>query len=90
MITVPQRRLSFDCKTSKPVFTQQSDVISHTTSRDDMDKVRLYLFHCRYRLTSLYCYVDRMEGKIQLTFIELLDFRISKISSTYKSVNFEV
>ncbi|KAG7519610.1 hypothetical protein JOB18_012052 [Solea senegalensis] len=38
MISVPQRRLSFDCKTSKPVFTQQSDVISHTTSRDDMEK----------------------------------------------------
>uniref|UniRef100_UPI0037E7F7F5 nck-associated protein 5-like isoform X1 n=2 Tax=Semicossyphus pulcher TaxID=241346 RepID=UPI0037E7F7F5 len=38
MISVPQRRLSFDCKTSKPVFSQQSDVISHTTSRDDMEK----------------------------------------------------
>ncbi|XP_047438852.1 nck-associated protein 5-like isoform X2 [Mugil cephalus] len=38
MISVPQRRLSFDCKTSKPVFTQQSDVISHTTSHDDMEK----------------------------------------------------
>ncbi|KAK5864004.1 hypothetical protein PBY51_000982 [Eleginops maclovinus] len=38
MITVPQRRLSFDCKTSKPMFCQQGDVISHTTSRDDMEK----------------------------------------------------
>ncbi|XP_041654699.1 nck-associated protein 5-like [Cheilinus undulatus] len=38
MISVPQRRLSFDCKTSKPVFSQQSDVISHTTSRDDIEK----------------------------------------------------
>lgn len=43
MISVPQRRLSFDCKTSKPVFTQQSDIISHTTSHDDMEKVFLYL-----------------------------------------------
>uniref|UniRef100_A0A3Q3JGP3 Nck-associated protein 5 C-terminal domain-containing protein n=1 Tax=Monopterus albus TaxID=43700 RepID=A0A3Q3JGP3_MONAL len=38
MISVPQRRLSFDCKTSKPVYTQQSDIISHIGSRDDMDK----------------------------------------------------
>lgn len=44
MISMPQRRLSFDCKTSKPVFSQQSDIISHTTSRDDMEKVRLWLF----------------------------------------------
>ncbi|XP_029362659.1 nck-associated protein 5-like isoform X2 [Echeneis naucrates] len=29
MINVPQRRLSFDCKTAKPVFAQQSDIISH-------------------------------------------------------------
>ncbi|XP_020505964.2 nck-associated protein 5-like [Labrus bergylta] len=34
MISVPQRRLSFDCKTSKPMFSQQGDVIS----RDDMEK----------------------------------------------------
>ncbi|XP_008303815.1 nck-associated protein 5-like [Stegastes partitus] len=34
VISVPQRRLSFDCKTSKPMFSQQSDVISH----DDMEK----------------------------------------------------
>ncbi|XP_062314753.1 nck-associated protein 5-like isoform X2 [Osmerus eperlanus] len=35
----PQRRLSFDCKTSRPVFNQQSDIsISHTTSREDMEK----------------------------------------------------
>lgn len=46
MISVPQRRLSFDCKTSKPVFTQQSDIISHTTSHDDMEKVFLYLLIC--------------------------------------------
>uniref|UniRef100_A0A8D3CMZ9 NCK-associated protein 5-like n=1 Tax=Scophthalmus maximus TaxID=52904 RepID=A0A8D3CMZ9_SCOMX len=39
-ISVPQRRLSFDCKTSKPVFAQQSDVIGHITCRDDMEKVR--------------------------------------------------
>ncbi|KAF6715120.1 Nck-associated protein 5-like [Oryzias melastigma] len=38
VISMPQRRLSFDCKTSKPVFTQQSDVISHTSSHDDMEK----------------------------------------------------
>ncbi|KAM8864798.1 nck-associated protein 5-like isoform 2-T2 [Spinachia spinachia] len=38
MISVPQRRLSFDCKTSRPVFCQQADVISHTSSRDDMEK----------------------------------------------------
>ncbi|XP_026187870.1 nck-associated protein 5-like isoform X2 [Mastacembelus armatus] len=38
MISVPQRRLSFDCKTSKPMFTQHSDLISHTSNRDDMDK----------------------------------------------------
>lgn len=38
MISVPQRRLSFDCKTSKPVFSQQGDIISHMTSRDDMEK----------------------------------------------------
>ncbi|KAM6982082.1 nck-associated protein 5-like isoform 1-T2 [Tautogolabrus adspersus] len=38
VISVPQRRLSFDCKISKPVFSQQSDVISHITSRDDMEK----------------------------------------------------
>ncbi|XP_035500419.2 nck-associated protein 5-like [Scophthalmus maximus] len=37
-ISVPQRRLSFDCKTSKPVFAQQSDVIGHITCRDDMEK----------------------------------------------------
>ncbi|XP_028265086.1 nck-associated protein 5-like isoform X2 [Parambassis ranga] len=38
VISVPQRRLSFDCKTSKPVFTQQGDIISHTTSHEDMEK----------------------------------------------------
>ncbi|XP_075954744.1 nck-associated protein 5-like [Anarhichas minor] len=38
VISVPQRRLSFDCKSSKPVFCQQGDIISHTTSRDDMEK----------------------------------------------------
>ncbi|KAJ3585873.1 hypothetical protein NHX12_012281 [Muraenolepis orangiensis] len=32
VISVPQRRLSFDCKTSRPVFTQQGDVISHMGS----------------------------------------------------------
>lgn len=41
---MPQRRLSFDYKTSKAVF-QQSDSLSHTTSRDDIEKVCLvYLF----------------------------------------------
>ncbi|CAB1455589.1 unnamed protein product [Pleuronectes platessa] len=34
VISVPQRRLSFDCKTSRPLFAQQSDIIS----RDDMEK----------------------------------------------------
>ncbi|XP_047224795.1 nck-associated protein 5-like isoform X1 [Girardinichthys multiradiatus] len=38
VISLPQRRLSFDCKTSKPVFTQQTSIISHTTSHDDMEK----------------------------------------------------
>ncbi|XP_067449369.1 nck-associated protein 5-like [Thunnus thynnus] len=38
VISVPQRRLSFDCKSSKPVFSQQGDIISHTTSRDDIEK----------------------------------------------------
>ncbi|XP_068589249.1 nck-associated protein 5-like isoform X2 [Cebidichthys violaceus] len=38
VISVPQRRLSFDCKSSKPVFCQQGDIISHTSSRDDMEK----------------------------------------------------
>ncbi|XP_068453180.1 nck-associated protein 5-like [Clinocottus analis] len=38
VISVPQRRLSFDCKNSKPVFCQQGDIISHTSSRDDMEK----------------------------------------------------
>ncbi|CAL8326162.1 unnamed protein product [Merluccius merluccius] len=36
VISVPQRRLSFDCKTSRPVFTQQGDVISHMVSGDEM------------------------------------------------------
>ncbi|KAM9342912.1 nck-associated protein 5-like [Pholidichthys leucotaenia] len=38
VISMPQRRLSFDCKTSKPVFTQQSDVLPHTISQDDIEK----------------------------------------------------
>ncbi|KAK2851916.1 hypothetical protein Q5P01_008192 [Channa striata] len=38
VINMPQRRLSFDCKTSKPVFTQQGDVITHAASRDDIEK----------------------------------------------------
>ncbi|XP_028309518.1 nck-associated protein 5-like [Gouania willdenowi] len=39
VISMPQRRLSFDCKTSsKPMFMQQSSVISHTTSHDDIEK----------------------------------------------------
>lgn len=38
VISVPQRRLSFDCKTSKPVFTQQGDIISHTSSHENMEK----------------------------------------------------
>lgn len=29
MVSVPQRRLSFDCKTSKPVFSLHSDIIGH-------------------------------------------------------------
>jgi len=43
MISLPQRRLSFDCKTSKTVFTQQSDIISHTTSHENMEKVTFQL-----------------------------------------------
>ncbi|XP_061550641.1 nck-associated protein 5-like isoform X3 [Phycodurus eques] len=36
---VPQRRLSFDCKTSRPAFAQQSDmVIGHTGGRDGAEK----------------------------------------------------
>ncbi|XP_028438260.1 nck-associated protein 5-like isoform X2 [Perca flavescens] len=38
VISLPQRRLSFDCKSSKPLFSQQGDVISHMASRDDMEK----------------------------------------------------
>ncbi|XP_031168306.1 nck-associated protein 5-like isoform X2 [Sander lucioperca] len=38
VISMPQRRLSFDCKSSKPLFSQQGDVISHMASRDDMEK----------------------------------------------------
>ncbi|KAM3617543.1 uncharacterized protein V6R79_007848 [Siganus canaliculatus] len=38
LVSVPQRRLSFDCKTSKPLFTPQNDVLGHPTSRDDMEK----------------------------------------------------
>lgn len=37
VVSVPQRRLSFDCKTSK--FSQQSDIISHGSSGDDVEKV---------------------------------------------------
>uniref|UniRef100_A0A1A8RQT7 NCK-associated protein 5-like n=2 Tax=Nothobranchius rachovii TaxID=451742 RepID=A0A1A8RQT7_9TELE len=37
VISLPQRRLSFDCKTSRPLFTQQG-IISHTTSHEDMEK----------------------------------------------------
>lgn len=36
VICLPQRRLSFDCKTSKPIF--HSEILSHTMSRDDMEK----------------------------------------------------
>uniref|UniRef100_A0A3B5M9W1 Nck-associated protein 5 C-terminal domain-containing protein n=1 Tax=Xiphophorus couchianus TaxID=32473 RepID=A0A3B5M9W1_9TELE len=46
VISLPQRRLSFDCKTSKPVFTQQTSVISHTTSHEDMEKVPLCEVFC--------------------------------------------
>uniref|UniRef100_A0A672HZM0 NCK-associated protein 5-like n=1 Tax=Salarias fasciatus TaxID=181472 RepID=A0A672HZM0_SALFA len=38
VIRVPQRRLSFDCKTSKPVFSLQSDARSHTSSHHQMEK----------------------------------------------------
>ncbi|XP_034731531.1 nck-associated protein 5-like [Etheostoma cragini] len=38
VISVPQRRLSFDCKSSKPLFGHHGDVIGHMASRDDMDK----------------------------------------------------
>ncbi|XP_061159373.1 nck-associated protein 5-like [Syngnathus typhle] len=35
-VSVPQRRLSFDCKTSRPVFGQQSDiVIAHASGGGD-------------------------------------------------------
>ncbi|XP_054627441.1 nck-associated protein 5-like isoform X2 [Dunckerocampus dactyliophorus] len=37
-VSMPQRRLSFDCKTSRPVFSQQSDIISHTGGGDDIEK----------------------------------------------------
>lgn len=37
VVNVPQRRLSFDCKTSK--FSQQSDIISHAGSTDHTEKV---------------------------------------------------
>ncbi|CAL8366911.1 unnamed protein product [Lota lota] len=32
VISVPRRRLSFDCKTSRPGLTQQGDIISHMVS----------------------------------------------------------
>lgn len=37
VVNVRQRRLSFNCKTSK--FSQQSDIISHAGSTDNMEKV---------------------------------------------------
>lgn len=53
VISMPQRRLSFDCKTSKAVFTQQSDVISHTSSHDDMEKVPLQLARQELKIDPL-------------------------------------
>lgn len=38
VVSLPQRRLSFDCKSSKQVFSPQSDIIGHSGG-DDVDKV---------------------------------------------------
>ncbi|XP_057713713.1 nck-associated protein 5-like [Corythoichthys intestinalis] len=39
VVSAPQRRLSFDCKTSRPLFAQQSDVVvGHVGSGDDVEK----------------------------------------------------
>lgn len=38
IVSVPQRRLSFDCKTSKPMFSLHSDIIGHGGG-EDLEKV---------------------------------------------------
>lgn len=38
MVSVPQRRLSFDCKTSKPMFSLHGDIIGHGGG-EDVEKV---------------------------------------------------
>lgn len=37
VVSVPQRRLSFDCKTSKPVFSLHGDIIGR--GGEDVEKV---------------------------------------------------
>lgn len=40
VVSVPQRRLSFDCKTSKPVFSLHGDIIGHGSGgSEDVEKV---------------------------------------------------
>lgn len=40
VVSVSQRRLSFDCKTSKPVFSLHSDIIGHSGGgSEDVEKV---------------------------------------------------
>ncbi|TNM86570.1 hypothetical protein fugu_006800 [Takifugu bimaculatus] len=38
VVSVPQRRLSFDCKTSKPMFSLHSDIIGHGSGGEDVEK----------------------------------------------------
>lgn len=51
MVSIPQRRLSFDCKTSKPVFSLHGDVIGHGGSggggSEDVEKVSVSLQRLR-------------------------------------------
>nr|XP_057906638.1 nck-associated protein 5-like isoform X2 [Doryrhamphus excisus] len=37
-VSIPQRRLSFDCKTSRPLFGQHGDIIAQTGGGDDIEK----------------------------------------------------
>lgn len=52
MVSIPQRRLSFDCKTSKPVFSLHGDVIGHGGGgggggSEDVEKVSVSLQRLR-------------------------------------------
>lgn len=46
VVSVSQRRLSFDCKTSKPVFSLHGDIIGHSGGgSEDAEKVSGSLWH---------------------------------------------